>query len=289
MNKKTIIILSCILIFSIAINITVYALVSADALKFENAIISDAVTKYKDVWKTREEAVKNKEYSVHGAKKVQLKYRETLNLTESEYLDVYTDDMGYEYQFDNDNNMIGFYNKSQEDWNESKAIVQRDLPSKITKEQAKELALDYVYEIYSDDLTGFEFESIQNYDSAYSYSVTLTKNYGKDGFIIGAYCYVDVYFNGALNSCVIPDLYKKADFDEKLVEGITEQNVKDYAEIELKAKYGENLKNYEIANIYLDSFNGKYVLSIMVDVNSEINKDMPLSTSEVLYYDIENQ
>lgn len=201
-----------------------------------------------------------------------LRYKHTASYTKTKRYDVYTDESGNEYGYDMSGTLLD-YRLSSETLDTKRANVQ----SLITKEKAVELAKEYACVLYGEKFDGFELKSSTELQGTNSYQIIFSKKYK---FVHGPYCVAVIFADGTLSDISLLDYNECADFDESLLDGITEQDVYSYAEGQAEAQYSSQLEDFNVTAILLDKIEGGYQLSVHADVKI----DSETTLAQIYYY-----
>ncbi len=188
----------------------------------------------------------------------ELTYKETVVYSETAKIDVYVDKNQNEYKYTPSGELIT-YNANAEAVDTVAGTVDKD---NITIEYVKALAPKYAEAIFGDDFNGFSMDKAEHIQSSNVYLVTFTKKYGKDEFIKGEHCYVQILPNGALQMCNISRGVDYDSFDTKRLEGITEDTIKEFINEQVKAE--KDVVDYEIYGIFLENVDGDFCLKASV-------------------------
>lgn len=203
-----------------------------------------------------------------------LKYKHTANYTKTKRYDVYTDESGNEYGYDMAGTLLDF--KLSGEASDTKRAKAQNL---ITQEKAAEIVKEYAYVLYGNEFDGFELKSSTELQGTNSYHITFSKKYR---FAHGPYCVASVLKDGTLSDISLLDYNECAGFDENLLNGITEQEVSDYAKKQAELKYSSDFADFNVTAILLDKIDDKYQLS--VHANVKINNGGGTTLSETYYY-----
>lgn len=203
-----------------------------------------------------------------------LRYKHTANYTKTKRYDVYIDESGNEYGYDMSGTLLDFKLGS-----EASDAKRANVQTLITKEKAVELAKEYAYVLYGEKFDGFELKSSTELQGTNSYQIIFSKKYR---FVHGPYCAAVIFADGTLSDISLLDYNECADFDESLLDGITEQEVCNYAKGQAELQYSSEFADFNVTAILLDKIEGKYQLSVHADVKIDSGGETTLA--QTYYY-----
>lgn len=205
-----------------------------------------------------------------------LQYIRSENYTNVRRYDVYTDDSGNEYSYD----MTGMLTEFK--LNELTSNVNSANAEKLYNEkEATELAREYAHLLYGDKFDDFEFEWSLASEETHTYTFSFIKKYG---FAAGPHCFIDICTNGVLLSCDLIGYNEYDDFNDDLLNGVTEDTVKAYVDDQIKLKYSETLDNYDIDSINIKKLDGKYNIIVAVNIAYRVNEGSITNVGQKYYY-----
>lgn len=248
--KKIFLILTTVLLLSVFANITANAYLSANISQDKNVSVEPSGY--------RQDAPKDKAFNDLNGENIKLTYSLTEYITSNEYTDVYLDKNENWYKYDENGNFIGFLSFTD---NSSKTDKTK---MSITKDEAKEIAIQTAKSMYGDIFDEFEYKEELYLDYKNSYLFTFTKNYGKNNFITGAIFHVEIAEDGAVTTCGTSNLWDYEDFDASIISEITENEISEFVNKRVNETY--DCIRHDMTDVYLVKQNGKYVIKALVDV-----------------------
>lgn len=153
-----------------------------------------------------------------------LKYKTTLNYDGVLSHDIYVDTNNNEYYYDSLGNLNGF-TASQEAVDTITASTRN---SAIDEKQAITLAQKYSAMLFGDTTNSFEFKSSYYNQSNSTYNITFVKKIGKYGIINSVWCACNILPNGEASFCSLSRAHDFDEFDESLLDNITDTVLKDF-------------------------------------------------------------
>ena len=153
-----------------------------------------------------------------------LKYKTTLNYDGVLSHDIYVDTNNNEYYYDSLGNLNGF-TASQEAVD---TITASGRNSAIDEKRAISLAQKYSAMLFGDVTNSFELKSSYYNQSNSTYNITFVKKIGKYGIINSAWCACNILPNGEMSFCSLSRAHDFDEFDESLLDNITDTVLKDF-------------------------------------------------------------
>ena len=271
--KKIIVVLSLVLTLSVVGCITVFSVCdSVEKQTADPAIFSKYETK-NDVQLKREISMKS------GMETVSVVYKTTVLQYGGGYMDVYLDEAGNEYWYDENGS---FYAYTSMDFNDMSYI---DLPA-LPEDKAKDLACEYASEIFGDAVSDLEFEDLNSYNGL-TY-VELNKKYGENANFKGSVCLVTLKNDGGLFSCSCKNVRELEKFDENLLKNVTSEDVTKYAKLCAEEEYKEyNISNVNIPEISVVKKDGGFALSVLTEIVYLNENEVEFTLQNNYYYELE--
>lgn len=191
-------------------------------------------------------------------KTVELQYKSTRSVAHRGKSDIYTDEAGNEYLYDEKGR---FYSYTNMDFGD----LAFEALDAIPDEKAESLARDYVQKYFGDILEGLAFERVTCRNGIAQ--VEFKKSFGKDGMFRGPTCYVDVRYDGVLGAISCASVRALEGFDESLLDGVTEEVLFDHAVSCAKADlYDVEHEVISVHDFSLAYVDGAYAVCISADV-----------------------
>lgn len=196
----------------------------------------------------------------------EIKYKNTVTFFGEKSYDVYLDNNENEYRYNVSGKLTEFkLNAETSDVNKANAS---DL---LTEQEAVERAKEYAHLLYGNEFEGYELEWTHLSSELHQYTFGFTKKYK---FVNSSYCFIDLCTNGLLLSSDFSSYNKYNDFDESLLDGITEQDIEGFVREQIELQYSSKCKGFEIKTIGLQKFNNKYYIDIVTDINIDYGNNM---------------
>lgn len=196
----------------------------------------------------------------------EIKYKNTVTFFGKKSYDVYLDKNENEYRYNKLGKLTEFkLNAETSDVNKTNAS---DL---LTEQEAVERAREYAYLLYGDIFDGHELEWSHFSKEQHEYSFGFIK---KHKFVNVSYCFVDICTNGLLFSSDFSSYNKYDDFDESLLDDITEQDIENFVQEQIEHQYSSKCKGYEIKSMGLQKVNNKYYIDIITNVDIDYGNDV---------------
>ena len=135
---------------------------------------------------------------------------------ENNMLDVYEDEGGNRYSYNQEGDLSSYYNRSD---------VEADGTAEITDETAAAYGWSKIRELYGDRVEDFVFVSCkQEGSNPVGYAVKYGKVYGKDGFILGSYASVRFFADGVVKVSSL-NREELLDYDPTLLADMTPEKI----------------------------------------------------------------
>lgn len=196
----------------------------------------------------------------------EIKYKNTVTFFGKKSYDVYLDKNENEYRYNKSGKLTEFkLNAETSDVNKANAS---DL---LTEQEAVERAREYAYLLYGDIFDEHELEWSHFSKEQHEYSFGFIK---KLKFVNVSYCFVDICTNGLLFSSDFSSYNKYDDFDESLLDDITEQDIENFVQEQIEHQYSSKCKGYEIKSMGLQKVNNKYYIDIITNVDIDYGNDV---------------
>jgi len=250
--KKLIIVLSLLLILSVAGCVAVFAFFGTDApVKIDRESIFE---KYAEEGKFSAE----KELILPSKDSVSLTYSSTEAVKLFGYTDYYLDEIGNEYCFDE---FGKFYAYRLKKYDSVKYEVMPSLPN----DTAEKLATDFGKAYFGSEFDELSLGEVRRMNG---YSVvTFTHNYGPDGIFAGPVCTVEVRTDGELISIDGASLCDLADFDEGLLDGVNTEDLTEYADKCVTEDHGiDEDFDVEVSRMAIVNIDGVYHVELTAEV-----------------------
>lgn len=257
--NKMLTVLVVVLIISLISCVCVYAVLdtAGNDAEVKDKVLVNAINK--------DDSSDVKELMFCGEKE-EISFDETITLTLSEVRDVYVDENDNEYGFDTNGNLL-FYDLSGTKKMEIEDELNRSEPAIINTEEATEKAIEYANSILGAESN--EFSVVKVYDKnreGKEYCITSHKKYGEGKFVLGEICTIMVMADGTMSCWSMPNRETLRDFDESLLDGITEEMMIEFAKENLYAIYGDMADEYNYISTNLVKRNGSYALAVRANV-----------------------
>ena len=212
-------------------------------------------------------------------KTVELQYKSTRQVEHRGKSDIYTDEAGNEYLYDEKGR---FYSYTNMDFGD---LAFESLDA-ISDEKAESLAREYVQRYFGDILDGLTFEKVTCRNGIAQ--VEFNKSLGKDGMFRGPTCYVDVRYDGVLGAISCASVRALEEFDEGLLDGVTEKVLFDYVVSCSK----EDLDYWDAEVVSIHDFSLAYVedayaVCISADVVQKSSENDSHKHTYTYYYELE--
>lgn len=198
-----------------------------------------------------------------------LKYKETENMSTEVIQDIYLDDNGNKYSYDQKGRLSDFYLENQT--RDEQSNIQSETEP-LSKKTAIALAEKYAYTLYGDRFDGFELKSYYYNDDTPEHSIVYVK---KVGFAIASGCFIDMLPNGDIKNITMAREDYYTEFDHSLLKGITEQDLRDFI-VNNPSEEGSRLtenSNYTISDIYIVKENNEFALRIFVESDNNFSAE----------------
>lgn len=294
MKKKTII-LSTILAISCTASIGVLAAAEDNSLNLVketvelNATLPDAseIDASSDkVSFIDKNAAKTIAYSIDDAS-VALTYEKT-NVDDSGIQKkVYSDSKGNSYYFSQSGQLLECKMSNDNLVEANRDYVGDKAQSgTLTEKEAIAYAEKAAKERFGSKFDLVEFDEINQDSMDSSYYVYYWQRLGEDGFIKGICYYANVLQDGSLYACSMGNYDDLINFDESLLDGVTEATIRASVEKELAAKYGDII-DYEIVEPRLFNKDGHYYIGLSAHatvMDKELGRE--ISVGDRIYYDL---
>lgn len=274
MNKKRFIILTVILVLSLAVNVTVYAFNSDSSVQNIDEVEIIKQTKPND-----------KIFFTLNSKKAELSYKGKISSLQNEYVDA----NGDEYIFDEKNRCLGYYNKDESAKTESLEISQKSLDVAVSESEAKNIADDFAAALYGKMADGYKYLKVELSENGEYYTFEYDKKAGKDGFIYLSGYYVDVYLNGEIRACNMPMPYDADAVNVDLLDKLSKEQIEAYADRLAKDIYADSLVDSTIddnVGVFLTVKNGNYILEVPVILELKDDVNETYNFGKEFYYEI---
>ncbi len=293
MKNKVLILLACVLALSICG--TVYAAAFAPAAQTENAPAAPAETETQAQTETPAQATLDKSeklemYSMRSAAaetkvspvaeeaSAPLLYKQTLNISVGDYLDIYKDSTDTEYLYDTHGKFVGIkYSDDKRD----NYISKLDSRFLISEDEALAAAESFAKDLFGDAFDAFVLQQARLIRGE-TYWIIFETQYGENGYLGGAECYVNVLRDGTVVTCEMPCIHDFDDYTPALLADVNETMLTEYTMQQLQEIYGSRLGNVIIRKMRLIKNTGKY--QILILTSSEIDGNSRL---EEIYYDLQ--
>ena len=223
-------------------------------------------------------------YTSGDGEKVQLNYKTTSYEGGFEPNNVYVDNQDNEYCYDFNGNLIDIMfhpknSRKNNSYSESENVKSEN--KQIDIDTAIDIAQRFATENYGKAFSGMSLYDAIPLENDEMYYITFSRNYGENGFVCGEICTALIRYSGEVYSCGIPNAYKFDNFDNDLLEGVSQKNVISFVEKRMSDIF-KNLNNYEITGIFLTMIDGKYNIAVYT---KQTTKE-PLSSDIIETHDI---
>ena len=213
--------------------------------------ITKTETKPSQLFENREDADVQKQIVINN-KKINLTYYNTSYMTDDDYVNVYTDENGVIYGFDKNNTFVEFMDSRIE------KNSKNDGHTAIGQKKAVEIANTHLKKQFSD--ISKHFEQTQCLLNNGTYIVAFERKYG--GFVTGETVNVYVCSNGEIFRWAARYFTTFEDFDDSLLEGITQKELVDFAKKNLKTNSGYTADEYTLKSIRLKKKDTNFIIEI---------------------------
>lgn len=272
--KKTLIVLSVILLVSVLGNIFAFAYSSVAAQQSETSTDIEAAEVKPGEEFVRQDMQKTKSIRFDG-KAVELTYQSSGKDVNGKVYDVYTDSSA-RYNLDENGRVFSYLSGSRK---LAAALQSTPKDEWLTEKQLVEIATSYLGTTMTDGLEGFENTNTVYNDSVGTCYVYFNRVY--NGFILGEGAYVNVFATGDIGDWHINTDEQYTDFDSARLDGITEQTIAEHVSREIEALDIDSIQGHEIKSVLLVMLNGQFVIQI----NTVINDGGDSFVKEI-YYEI---
>lgn len=286
-NKRTIIALVGVLVLSVIGTTVTYAMLDTPKDKKTSYQLAYEKNAEKDtsveVFSVRDDAEKERILNMKDGTSVELTYDKTNNFSLNNKTDVYLDSDNNQYLYKNGSKLLGVIG-AKEQYGES-GFTEK---TALSEDELIEIGLKYAEDMFGSDFDNFEFCDFTYTEDTDLYSVDFCERHGENGFIIGRSGGTTLRADGTVRSCLKSERYDRDNFDEKLLDGITEEKIEIYADKLAKAAYGDIYIDSKVEMVELVSINGAYCLEIgtIVEYQSDIPEDRNPDTVEMYYYEL---
>lgn len=225
-------------------------------------------------------------YTIAGAP-VSLTYETTNIQASGVQTNLYLDEIGNIYTFNQSEQLLDFTSSDDNYLNAiHDYVVDHTKQSTLTEEEAIEYAEKAAKERFGSKFDLVEFDS-DFQDDTMSYCIYYFQKLGQDNFIKGIYYYAYVLPDGTVDTSSMGNYDDLINFDESLLDGITEKSIRASVEKVLSEKYGGDVISYELGDARLFNYHGSYYidLGVTATVNCE-DFAKPVTVGEKLRYDL---
>ena len=141
----------------------------------------------------------------------------------------------------------------------------------ISKNEAKEIGEEYLKKLMGEDFDSYTFKDIFEYDL--SYNVRFETRFGKDGFINGPKCSVNVYKNGIIEGHNVGDTSFYETFDYSLLDGLTKEDVIGFAEkvVDEACTSDKEIVSKKVLNCKLSYVDDKPCILVSIKVEATVD------------------
>lgn len=296
--KALIVILSIVLLLSVAGNGFVYALSQApkneesqDDIKDVDIVDVDANTDDIDV-DIEAQAVSNGETFVRqnidthkniviNEKTIKLDYEKSEKISSTRVFDVYSNSES-EYKFNRSGALVSRNDYKSVKKDITTAMSKKD--EKINEGEAIKLSCEFVALGMPEIIGDYEVVECNFNDSLAMYFVDFAKVY--NGFISSERIAVKITALGKPVSWNCAGYGEYADFDENTVKSVSKEKIEEYAKKQVDVIYGNKLVGHSIDDFYLRKVNGNYVVSFTVSVKWVDVNGVELAAARTMYYEI---
>ena len=213
-------------------------------------------------------AIKSKTY-LSNDQTVSLVYDHSRLDSNGDQKNIYVDQSNNKYVYGAEGEFIGFSQSSDTYMN---TVSEMQLQAKseknvtITEEEAIAIAYQTARNTFGNkfDIVEFDHTTIDGLDG--SYYVFFSQKLGKDGFIEGIRCFVNVLNNREIYSCKMPNYDELKDFDTAKLDSMTEEDLLKCIQIQLEETYGDALQGFSFEKAKLKSNDSKYCLEVKLNI-----------------------
>lgn len=268
--KKLIVVLSVLLVAVLVGCLTVFSIYDTERMKKSGK--EYIFESYED----QEKLILTREFSLNGSENVRLNYKTTKIIKYCGHIDIYNDEAGNEYSYNEDGKLCSYKNVDRGD-------RRYEVMPIIPNDQAEKLAREYVLMYFGEVLDGFELRGIHNYSGCAE--VTFDKKYESEMTFLGAEICVKIRNDSVLDEILCDDLWELRDFDVSLLEGINADVLWVYAE-ECADKFyseeGHKIKG--IDDFSVTFINGSYYVGFNADIHCDSYYGGEEHSHEHMYY-----
>lgn len=182
-----------------------------------------------------------------------LTFHESEQVENHSRVDIYLDEEQNKLRFNEAGKLTGYTAAKSSSVLESK--------TRITQEQANKIALQHILDTYGNILEGYVLDYCNDDDPDYDFMYV--KKYGTDGFVKGESCLISVYHNGTVRHSSIVHVGKYADFDTRLLNGLSAETIQSYV-----LEKTDDSVQATINDIRLKKQDNKYVLLIQTTIEN---------------------
>ena len=278
MKKQIIKGLTAILALSLIANVTVFA--EAEKKTEQN---KEEIAKV-DVFVERKEAKEKTKYIFSDKKKTEkdLTYSKTRNLSQEKAVDIYVDEKQDEYRFDEEGNMIGYFNHTPE---QNENLVEETEPTVeeeqnevaaftpvLTEEEkvVADKAWEVLQELYGDCVAGYTLYRVSlshENQTIVRDLVTFSKQIGKNGFVTCATASVCLDDSFTVIYSNLRAEKERLEFDESRLDGLSYESMEEWVTPLVEAACGDQYASFDMRGISLVYENGKYALEVTVNAH----------------------
>jgi hypothetical protein len=219
-----------------------------------------------DGFAEREDLVEVSAVQFFSDEKIQLNYDVSRSVKDG-FADIYKDENGNDYIYKN-GKLTGFYS------NEIKMPANEATP--IGKESSIKIAKDWLTQ-FSDHIEDYEMQSFEEKENYGQYYITFARKLGE--IFTDEQAIVSVMYDGAVKSVAVYNDGKYDNVSENIVEGITEEALKSYAESEMEIIYPNEGNAFKITDYCLEQDADGYYISICGNMDN---------TFQSVRYELEN-
>ncbi len=178
--------------------------------------------------------------------------------------DTYLDEAKNKYSFNTSNELVSY----------SASGMSTVSETILSEKQVDEIAREHIAKMYGDHiLDGYVLDVCQ--DRGIDYNVQYIKKYGSSDMVNGELCIVFVNYDGKIKYSNVMSFGRFDDFDENLLDGITEETIQSFANQQTVAMYPNNSYSCLIESIWLHEGEGGYYLNISVTLTDSEDHILP--------------
>ncbi len=234
---------------------------------------------------SKNDIAQNKSF-IQNNSAISLTYSKSEIYESGKHVDVYVNSNGDEYSFNQAGEILSI-DVSDETFLSGVGNYVGDNPTTtdLTEDIAIKIATQAARSQFGNRFNLLEFDSVRRDDTSKCFYVYFYQKIGDNKFINGIYAYVTIFPNGTVGNCCMENYDDLIDFDQSLLETLSEDSILYDINTQVESLYEEDLSNYTILGIQLKNDNGAYY----VEVKTKSSFDSGFSFVDIFRYDLSEQ